>query len=320
MSAAHQTRVCERFERWLTAYVDAELDAVHCLEVEEHIAACEGCNEFVEHMQRTRSSLRRISHDDAVAPSSLRQRVSATLLEARQDDESEPSVGEPAAESSPELEAGPETETGSVRPAAAGGPPPLIHLRYIVPLAAAATIALVFGAMRLQEPAGETVADRQDMPTETSTASSLPTTPVAVQAATWNMFLDGLAQRHLQPPALETFDPKGVEEYAPHIGVRVSSPRMRDAQWVGARLETNAALIRFIRNRKPVTVFVFDPHRVHMQPTPALRRHVIDHEPVLAGKVRGVAVAASEQDGVGYALATDASVEEAARLILTAAP
>ena len=178
------------------------------------------------------------------------------------------------------------------------------HLRYIVPLAAAATIALVFGAMRLQEPAVEAVADN-DVPAETATGSSLPTTPVAAQAVAWNMFLDGLAQRHLQPPALETFDPKGVEEYAPHIGVRVSSPAMRDAQWVGARLETNAALMRFMRNRKPVTVFVFDPRRVHMQATPALRRRMIDREPVLAGKVRGVAVAASEQNGVGYALATE---------------
>ncbi|HHH27586.1 MAG TPA: hypothetical protein ENK57_04440 [Polyangiaceae bacterium] len=316
MSAAHDTRVCERFERWLSAYVDAELDAVHCLEVEEHIAACEGCNEFVEHMQRTRSSLRRVSREDAVAPSSLRQRVSATLLEARVDGEIPEDV---VAESTRE------PDTGSVRPAAAASAPAFDHLRYIVPLAAAATVALVFGAMRLQEPAGETMASND--PIETTTASTtvpttapLPATPVAAQASAWTMFLDALAQRHLQPPALETFDPKGVEEYAPHIGVRVSSPSVRDAQWVGARLETNAALIRFMRNRKPVTVFVFDPRRVHMQPTAALRPRVIDHEPVLAGKVRGVAMAASEQDGVGYALATDASVDEAARLILTAAP
>lgn len=310
MIAAHDTRVCERFERWLTAYVDAELDAVHCLEVEEHIESCEGCSAFVEHMQRTRSSLRRVSRSDAMAPSSLRQRVSAALLEARE----EPG---PVAEEAPESTR--EPDTGSVRPAAASSPSTFDHLRYIVPLAAAATIALVFGAMRLQEPAVEAVADN-DVPAETATGSSLPTTPVAAQAVAWNMFLDGLAQRHLQPPALETFDPKGVEEYAPHIGVRVSSPAMRDAQWVGARLETNAALMRFMRNRKPVTVFVFDPRRVHMQATPALRRRMIDREPVLAGKVRGVAVAASEQNGVGYALATDDSVDEAARLILTATP
>ena len=258
--------------------------------------------------RRTRSSLRRISRDEAMAPSSLRQRVSAALLESRD---------EPVADEAPESTR--EPDTGSVRPAAASTPSAFDHLRYIVPLAAAATIALVFGAMRLQEPTAETVA-HEESPADTTTATSLPTTPVAAQAVAWNMFLDGLAQRHLQPPALETFDPKGVEEYAPHIGVRVSSPAMRDAQWVGARLETNAALMRFMRNRKPVTVFVFDPRRVHMQPTSALRERVIGREPVLAGKVRGVAVAASEQNGVGYALATDDSVDEAARLILTATP
>jgi len=324
MSAAHDTRVCERFERWLTAYVDAELDAVHCLEVEEHIASCDGCHEFIEHMERTRSSLRSVSRDIA-APSSLRKRVSATLLDARLAEagplhERPMDAGEGDGSVDEELPLSMrEPDTGSVRPAATAVPPSLVNLRYIVPLAAAATIALVFGAMRLQQPQEQPVADN-DAREVVSTASSLPTTPVAAQAVAWNMFLDGLAQRHLQPPALETFDPKGVEEYAPHIGVRVSSPRMRDAQWVGARLETNAALIRFIRqNRKPVTVFVFDPRRVYMQPTPALRRRIIDHEAVLAGKVRGVAVAASEQNGVGYALATDDSVDEAVRLVLTAA-
>ena len=112
------------------------------------------------------------------------------------------------------------------------------------------------------------------------------------------MLLEGLAQRHLQPPSLETFDPKGVEEYEPHIGVRVSSPRVDGAQWVGARLESNAALLRYIRSdRRSVTVFVFDPKRVHMHPTPTIRRRVINHEPMLVGKVRGVPVAASERDG-----------------------
>jgi hypothetical protein len=296
---------------------------VHCLEVEEHIEDCEACAEFIEHMQRTRSSLRRATRTSA--PSFLRERVSAMLVEARHEADlalDEDRSAEPVVESSPSTpgitteDKDPEPDIGSVRPASTeAGLPSLVHLRYIVPLAAAATIALVFGAMQLRDQE-MAVADTNE-PIVTATASP---TAIPVQEAAWSMLLDGLTQRHIQPPSLETFDPKGVEEYAPHIGVRVSSPHVKDAQWVGARLESNAALMRFIRqDRRPVTVFVFDPKRVHMCPTRQIHRRVINHESVLAGKLRGVAVAASEQDGVGYALATDASVEEAAQLILTTA-
>ena len=45
MTAARDTKECLRLERWITAYVDDQLDAVHILEVEEHLGACEGCRE-----------------------------------------------------------------------------------------------------------------------------------------------------------------------------------------------------------------------------------------------------------------------------------
>ena len=37
MSAARDTQACQRLDRWLSAYVDGELDVVHCLDVEDHI-------------------------------------------------------------------------------------------------------------------------------------------------------------------------------------------------------------------------------------------------------------------------------------------
>ena len=75
MSAAPDTSVCQRYERWITAYLDGELDAVHCLEVEDHLETCEVCLEHVQHLQRTRSSLRRMVK--TAAPSSLRERSAA---------------------------------------------------------------------------------------------------------------------------------------------------------------------------------------------------------------------------------------------------
>ena len=81
----------------------------------------------------------------------------------------------------------------------------------------------------------------------------------------------------------------------------------------------NAALMRYVtQDRRPVTVYVFDSRRVPLQAAQLQARHV-GSQRVFVGNVRGVAVAASEQNGIGYALATNSSDEEAARLVLTAA-
>ena len=45
INAARDTKDCMRLERWITAYCDDELDAVHILEVEAHLDVCEVCRE-----------------------------------------------------------------------------------------------------------------------------------------------------------------------------------------------------------------------------------------------------------------------------------
>ena len=71
MSAARDAEACLRYDRWLTAYLDTELDAVHLLEVEDHLEACESCREYLAMLRATRGSLQNVAR--AVAPESLRR-------------------------------------------------------------------------------------------------------------------------------------------------------------------------------------------------------------------------------------------------------
>ena len=136
MSAAHDQSACQRFDRWLSAYVDAELDAVHCLEVEDHLEGCEGCREHVAHLERTRESLKRMVK--VSAPSSLRARLGKSLAEE---------LARPESDVEDEPLSSREPQTGSVRPVAPPPPPGgLSQLRFIVPLAAAALLPICLPA------------------------------------------------------------------------------------------------------------------------------------------------------------------------------
>jgi anti-sigma factor RsiW len=303
MSAAPKSRECERFDRWICAYVDEELDAVHCLEVEDHLVACADCSELVTTLRTTRISLRAVCA--VKAPTSLREKVARSLqAEARpenrapmprkskQDDDTTPSELDTAA---------------SVRPPA----PPLARLRFVVPLAAAATLALVFGAMRLQQ--------AEDGPKEKAAAEA-GVDPIYA-AATLEGLLEDLVAQHAHPPPPETTDPEGLRRFDPFIGVRVKTPQFDsiDATYVGARMHQRAALLQYVvRSQHRVTMYVFDPRRVPVRPR-ALEERQFGHRNVYVGHIRGYSVAASEQNGVGYALASDLSDDEAAKLVLMAA-
>lgn len=314
MSAAPKSRACERFDRWIGAYVDEELDAVHCLEVEDHLVDCADCSELVATLQATRFSLRAVCA--VKAPSSLRDRVSRTLqveLAAEREEqtwlEDRPSADRHATprHSSVDLDTG-----TSVRPP----PAQLVRLRFVVPLAAAATLALVFGAMRLKE------AEEGATPEKVAAADSASVDPMIYSAATLEGLLEDLVAQHAHPPPPETTDPEGVRRFDPFIGVRVKTPRFDsiEATYVGARMHQRAALLQYVvRQQHRVTMYVFDPRRVPVRPRAKLEERQYGARNVYVGHIRGYAVAASEQNGVGYALASDLSDDEAARLVLMAA-
>lgn len=305
MSAAKA--VCCRFDRWLTAYVDEELDAVHALEVEEHLGSCSPCNELVSSLRATRGSLQRACK--LPCPSSLRERIQRSVEAERLYDQAHRKDSlEASVRSEGEEEPASQLEPGaSVRPAAEGS---LGKLRFVVPLAAAATFALVFGATRLKEFEVQPVAT-----TERSSSA-----PVEAAASLDNLVEDLVAQ-HMHPPPPETTDPEGLRRFDQWVGVKVRPPKFdaEDITWTGGRLihPRAAALQYMVRDRQRLTLYVFDPRKVMMQ-TGRLAPRRIEAGMVYVGHVRGYTVAASEREGVGYALASDLSDDESARLLVKA--
>ena len=72
---------CEETQRLVHAYIDAELDVVNSLEVEQHLRGCPACTRDYESYQTLRAVIRRSSLDFQ-APVSLQKRVRLTLPKA----------------------------------------------------------------------------------------------------------------------------------------------------------------------------------------------------------------------------------------------
>ncbi len=308
MSAAHDTSACRRFAQWIHAYVDDELDAVHTLDVETHLAECDHCAEEVELIRATRNSLRKVAC--AKASSSLRERICAAMVAERQAEQE-------AARALPSLDdARSQASTDSAPPepsiaTAAGGSDGsrLKNLRFVMPLAAAATLALVIGAFQLQQQvAGE--------PDKVAQPSSM------AAKSTFDRFLEELVAAHATPlfPEVTNFD--DLQRFDPYVGVRVPRPKLRSvgADFKGARMHPRrAAMLRYLlRKRHRMTLYVFDPDKVDVS-TNKLHPRRVGASRVYVGRVRGYAVAASEKSGIGYALASDLSADESARMLLMAA-
>jgi hypothetical protein len=68
-----------------------------------------------------------------------------------------------------------------------------------------------------------------------------------------------------------------------------------------------------------ISIYVFDPRRIATNPS-RLHARVIGSDPVYVGQVRGWSIAAHEQHGVGYAVASDLDEQASAELALAAAP
>lgn len=309
MSAALETAACQRLDCWLTAYVDGELDAVHCLEVEDHIESCEICCERVAMLHAAKLSVRTVAVERA--PQSLRERVCRTLLDERVRGDEQALASDTSGD---EIEL--VADAPLAEPAPAKISPHLAKLRYIVPLAAAATIALLIGAASL---GGITLQNAEEATAGApSTAASNP----ELANASIDTLLEDLVSQHAHPPQLDVTDPDKPLEFRPILDVPVHGTAYEDdfgARYVGARRNPRAGMLQYVkRNKNHITMYVFNTRRVDVSSS-KLQSRRIGARKVYVGKVRGYPVAASERDGVGYALtADDLSAEEASNLVLAA--
>ena len=69
---------CELTQRFVSGYLDGELDLVRTIELETHLKSCEFCARELENQQALREALRRSSLAYA-APASLRNKIQASL-------------------------------------------------------------------------------------------------------------------------------------------------------------------------------------------------------------------------------------------------
>ena len=115
-----------------------------------------------------------------------------------------------------------------------------------------------------------------------------------------------------------------LAQWDPLVGVPVRRPAFQPwgGNFRGARVlahaDRRAAMLQYtVLGGHRVTVYVFDPRLVPVQAT-RLEPRVVRERPVYVGHVRGYSVAAAEQRGVGYALATDLDDDKSTDMMLAA--
>src|SRR5688500_6982340 len=110
---------CRKIQPVVDAFVDGELSTERVFETEEHLGGCHACQERVSLTQALHVSTRRAVHDSARVSSSFEQRVREAL----------------AAERTREAAAQPRAQAERGKP---------LPWRTVVPVAAAAAMALAF--------------------------------------------------------------------------------------------------------------------------------------------------------------------------------
>jgi anti-sigma factor RsiW len=282
---------CVRFSASMAAYVDGELDAAHAVDMEAHVIACTTCAERVALIRAMRLSMRRTTER---CPAALRARMVATVAHEKR------------------------------RAVVAHGPaedvsPKLIRLRYAMGLAAAAGVAFAVGATRNAVPGDA-------RPVKVSPAD------IAQGADEFGIdkLLEELVAMHAHPFRPDTTDLDQLGTFDPALGVRVRRPEFNlfGAQFQGARLHAVSDRGAYLQMQyalpsgktadgKHITMYAFNPRVVPVQAS-RLQRRVVYRRPVFVGQLRGYSLAALEEGGVGYAVASDFSPDESTKMVLAA--
>ena len=281
---------CRKIQPVVDAFVDGELSTDRVFETEEHLGGCHSCQERVSLTQALHVSTRRAVHDSAQVSSSFEQRVRAALAAERTREEGQ--------------QPRPQTERGKPLP-----------WRTVVPVAAAAAMALAF--------AGKTDGKRTLIHTD-SDLPGLQNSVVTANAgvADEDQLIEELIRLHASSPTPDVTEATRMPELEREVGfpVRLQPELNRyGASWQGGSVvpvkNEPAASLYYHLDGHRFTVYVFDAERVPLQRTNVLKPRVVRDRPVFVGTRRGYSIAAIENRGVGYALATDLDTQESAELV-----
>jgi len=280
---------CRQTAALADAFLDGELPKEQTLDLEEHVAACETCTEQIRFGAALRASTRHVVRADAMQSAGFESRLSSALRAERErlleGESRKPSLA-PASR-----------RWGMVTPLA---------------LSAVATFAVVtWFNSRLDRERAEAA----NVPEAPHVAASM------VGQESPEQVLDELVDYHAAPPAPQITEPGLVQRLEPEVGVPVRLPALKayGASWEGGGVvpmkNQRAAIFRYRVSNHPVTVYIYDARRVPLRGV--LEPRVVHNQSVSVGERRGYSIAAREQRGVGYAVATDLDDDESAELVST---
>jgi len=278
---------CRQVATLLDTFVDGELPPDQALSVEEHLAECTSCTERLEFEGAVRSSLKSAVHSAAEPSAGFEAHLASALRAERErllevDEQKKPR-----------------------------------GFGKVVWLPALAVAASALGGVALVQ--AQRRHEDQQVPVE---IAAVPTSQAAAAAETPEHALNELVAYHAAPPEPQITEPRLVERLAPEVGVPVRYPaglKQYGASWEGAGTvpmnHQRAALFRYRLSNHPVTVYVYDATRVPLRAV--LEPRVVHNQSVHVGERHGYSIAAVEQRGVGYAIATDLNDDESAELVTT---
>lgn len=272
---------CRDRARMLGTYLDGELEASKLLDIDEHVAVCDGCREEVQLLRAMRGSLKRVVR--AAAPSGLRERIGNAMTGERVREEARTAEGEAGA--------------SKVLPPVLGPS----AWRTSVPLAVAAGIALMWGTATraFQSPANEARAGfGDDLLAELVAEHSQPLPPEATNAQAV----------------------RGLERWV-GVPVRPGSFERAGAHLVGGRVvpfrSQRAAMLQYVvgsgEDARRVSVFVYDAQKIQGG-TANLAPRSVGAAEIRVGREKGYSVAATQRAGEGYLVASDLDPDETAQL------
>jgi anti-sigma factor RsiW len=280
---------CRRSAALLEPFVDGELPAEKVLEVEQHLSDCDCCRERERLSRAVRTSLKSVTAADHEPSDEFAERVLRALAAERERSES---------------------ADEDIKWAARGRP---LAWRFIVPVAAAASVTLFWGATSYDtsSPATGGRAARASMATSTPGVT-----------ATVDELIDELVSYHASSPSPDVMEPSLVGKMEPQVGVPVHAPSLQryGLRWEGAsvvpvrRQSQRAASLRYTFDGHRVTLYVYNSAQFPLRAT--LEPRVVRNMPVYVGSRRGYSIAAVEKRGVGYAVATDLDDRESAELVV----
>ncbi len=332
--------------RTVNAYADGELEPSRIVEFEQHMGGCTSCRDEFELVNTLRRSLRRSTVRTPSSAFAERMRLVVANESVRQADANE-SIDRASAVPPQAVAAhfGGAQRAAEKDTSTRGRWRGRLSWAATVTAAAAAGFVCSFVGSRsdLARNNGKAVAllDKDLAPPAPS-----PSGFFERRASGFDAVIDPLVSFHANPPPPEVVDlDQAMHRFEPLVGVHMPGTTLRrplGASFSGARIYdmdvrpvTDAhytAALRYTMQGHRITVYIFNPSVVPIQMTRLKPRVVVamskptlpsgsasptvEHDvPVYVGRVRGFSVAAAEQSGIGYAVASDLDDDQSAELV-----